>query len=129
MRMSYTALIRVLKYDALRTLKYDLLRTSPYGLILPTSDASYQRPEDVPQRSTEEVLKVLQVRLRHVQEIRASVFGLSINKCYITKMASTAQQIYHTKRKDMNYVSKLNNKTHIFLSSKILSNSIHLSSM
>ena len=48
---------------------------------------------------------VVKVRLRNVQEIRASVFGLSINECYITKMASAAQQAADTKERNMNYVS------------------------
>ena len=54
-------------------------------------------------------------------------FGLSINECYITKMASTAQQLDNTKGRNMNYVSKLNNKTYVFLSTKMFSNSVYLS--
>ena len=66
-------------------------------------------PTDVPQRRPEDVLKtsvmVLWVRLKNLQEIRTSVFGLSINKYYITKMASKTQQVDHTKVRDMNQVS------------------------
>ena len=46
---------------------------------------------------------VLYVRKRNVQEIRTSVFGLSINEYYVTKMVSTAQQVDNTKGKNVNY--------------------------
>ena len=37
--------------------------------------------------------------------MRTSVFGLNINKLYITKMANTAQQADGAKGRNMNYVS------------------------
>ena len=66
---------------------------------LPPRDMSYQCSEDVPQRRPEDVL--------NDQEIRISVFAFSINKCFITKMASTTQQVEHRKRRNMKYVSSV----------------------
>ena len=72
-------------------------------------DVSYRRPEDVSLKRPEDVLKtsyiVLQVMLRNVQEIRTSVSGLSINKRYITKMASTEQKVDDMYRVNMDYLS------------------------
>ena len=48
---------------------------------------------------------VLQVRPSNVQEIRTSVFDFGTNKCYITKMASIAQQVDDRKVRNMNYAS------------------------
>ena len=39
------------------------------------------------------------------KEIRISVFGLTINYCYITIMTSTAQNVDDTKGRDINYMS------------------------
>ena len=70
---------------------------------------SYRLSEDVPDRNREDVVKTFSYRsiskAKKLQEIRRSVFGVSINKCYITKMAPTAQEVDNTKRRDMNYVS------------------------
>ena len=44
-------------------------------------------------------------------------------------MASTTQQVDHTKRRNMNYVSQIEKQDAMFLSSKNLSNSIYVSSM
>ena len=70
---------------------------------------SYRLSEDVPDRNREDVVKTLSYgfisKAKKLQEIRRSVFGVNINKCYITKMDPTAQQVDNTKRRDMNYVS------------------------
>ena len=88
----------------------------------------WTRPTNFLRVSLRDVLRRL-LRLRILQEIRTFVFGLRIDKCYITKIASAAQQVAHTKWRDMNTGLKLNSKMYIFLSSKILSNSVYLSSM
>ena len=56
-------------------------------------DVSYCLPENV-----------TQVKLRNFQEIKTSVFGLSINKRYIIKMASTVQQVDDTKGQNLSYM-------------------------
>ena len=40
-----------------------------------------------------------------MSKIRTSVFGLSINECYIINMAFTVQQVDDTNGGNMNYVS------------------------
>ena len=70
---------------------------------------SYRRPEDAPQRRPEDVLKTsLYGSISKTEKSprdKASVVGLSINECYTTKMASSAQQVDNTKGRNMNYVS------------------------
>ena len=91
-------------------------------------DVSYRRPEDVSLKRPEDVLKtsyiVLQVMLRNVQEIRTSVSGLSINKCYITKMASTEQKVDDTYRVNMDYLSNWITRGIFIFHKKMLSNSM-----
>ena len=58
----------------------------------------YVTPRDVPYRRPEDVLS---------PQMRTSIFGLSINKSYITKMVSIAQQVEDTKGSNMNYVSQI----------------------
>ena len=105
----------------------------PYIVLYVTSrDVPYRRLKDDPCRHPEDVLlrrsnDVLHGSIktpRNVQEMRASVFGLSINECYITKIVSTAQQVDNTKGGLWITYLKLSNKTYIVLSSKFLSNSI-----
>ena len=64
---------------------------------------------------------VLYVTLRNVQEIRNFVFGISINEYYPNGLYSTADWSYEKKG--------LNNRTYMFLLSKVLSSSIYVSSM
>ena len=51
----------------------------------------YRRPEDV-------LKTLLYGAIKNVQELRTSVSAPSIDKCCITKMASTAQRVDHTKK-------------------------------
>ena len=78
----------------MRTSPADVMRTSSFGLIFNSKDVPYRGPEDVPPG-----------RLRYIQEIRTSVFGLNINKYCIIKMASTAQQVDDTYERNMYYMS------------------------
>ena len=70
---------------------------------------SYRRSEDVPQRRLEDVLKRFLYgsisKAKKPPRENDLAFGLSTNKCYITKIASTTQQADNTKRRNMNYVS------------------------
>ena len=61
---------------------------------------SHKCPEDVLKTSLYGSISKAKKRPRD----RTSVFGLSIKKCYITKMASSAQHVDHMKRRDINYV-------------------------
>ena len=73
---------------------------------------SYPYPEGVRQGCLEDVLKTSLYgsisKAKKRPRYKDLAFGLSINECYITKMASTAQQLDNTTGRNMNYVSKLN---------------------
>ena len=144
LRTSSTNVLRTLKYDVLRTSWCDVLRMTPYSPICMSWDVPYWCVEDVSCRRYEDVLcgliftskgRVLQTswgrpseaslygsisKDKKHQEIRTSAYALSINK-----MASAGQQVDHKKEGIWITCLKLNNKTYIFLSSKILSNSIY----